>query len=170
MIYFISLCFLSFQFTLSQQIYEFKRISSTIALYMKSDTFINSIEKNLLYYYYNPNGFYIGNLALKNTKDIYYTGYLTIIVKNNNDTFTKEENITVPCDIRDLSSKNRGMALFCLNVIEFDTIELSPHENDTIIIEGYEKIKFTETETDDEGAIMKIDKKNIALFLIFLLL
>ena len=124
--------------TITTKDFDLKRTSTTYALYMKSDAYT---EKNMGLSY--PNGFYIANLENKNPEVTQGIGSLTVkIIKNGQE---NKEKVLVYCYASDLSSLNDGFGLLCDNKEEYDSIELNPQDEDSIKIEGIEKIKISDS-------------------------
>jgi hypothetical protein len=94
------------------------------------------------------NGFYIGNLALKNSNSNQLqqgaSGKLTIKITKN-DAQTNEQKFQIDCDAKDLTQYNQGIALYCLNENDYDFITISPDNSDTIKIDNADKIKISDS-------------------------
>ncbi len=143
----IFICFSLVGLTFSQTI-ELKKTESTYGLFFKSDAYANNMDKRMLDLYNKencPNGFYIGNLALKNSKKLEVaTGQLTIKITKN-DSQTNEQKYQIVCNAFDLTQYNQGIALYCLNENKYDLITISPADSDTIKIDGAETIKISDS-------------------------
>ena len=148
MLFYINICFLILSFVSSQGItiktkdYSLKRTDSTYALYMKSDEYQNNYSKKLNVDY--PNGFYIAKLENKNSELQAGFGSITIKIKKD----SSEEELLVYCLVSDLSSENEGIGMLCDNKNDYDSIELSPKEGDSVKIEEIEQIKLSNTKTE----------------------
>ena len=143
----IFICFSLVGLTFSQTI-ELKKTESTYGLFFKSDAYANNMDKNMLTYYSKekyPHGFYIGNLALKNSNKLQVAaGQLTIKITKN-DAQTNEQKFQIVCNAVDLTQYNQGIALYCLNGNDYDLITISPADSDTIKIDGADKIKISDS-------------------------
>ena len=133
--------FASTQGTISTKDFDLRRTSSTYGLYMNSDAYA---EKNLPLPFNYPNGFFIANLENKNPDVAGGFGSITVKIINN-DPQKNKEKVLVYCFASDLSSINEGFGLVCDNREEYDSIELNPQEEDSIKIEGIEKIKISDS-------------------------
>ena len=137
---------------------EFKVTESTYALYMSSDAYINNIAKLLPEKQSSANtpyGFYIGNLEKANTSPL-LAGILTIVIKKDEN----EEKIFSACAVVDLTQNRQGMALFCENQKEYDSIEFAPRDFDNIRIEGIESIKFVSSVIEGKNTETNGDSLN----------
>ena len=143
----IFICFSLVGLTFSQTI-ELKKTESTYGLFFKSEAYAKNMDQRMLASYSKdtcPNGFYIGNLALKNSNKLQVpTGQLTIKITKN-DAQTNEQKFQIDCDAKDLTQYNQGIALYCLNGIDYDLITISPDNSDTIKIDDADKIKISDS-------------------------
>ena len=143
----IFICFSLVGLTFSQTI-ELKKTESTYGLFFKSDVYAKNMDQAMLASYSEekyPHGFYIGNLALKNSKQLQVaTGKLTIKITKN-DAQTNEQKFQIDCNAYDLTQYNQGIALYCLNENKYDLITISPAYSDTIKIDGAETIKISDS-------------------------
>ena len=143
----IFICFSLVGLTFSQTI-ELKKTESTYGLFFKSDAYANNMDKRMLASYNKdiyPNGFYIGNLALKNSNKLQVpTGQLTIKITKN-DAQTNDQKFQIVCNAVDLTQYNQGIALYCLNENDYDSITISPDNSDTIKIDDADKIKISDS-------------------------
>ena len=118
----IFICFSLVGLTFSQTI-ELKKTESTYGLFFKSDVYAKNMDPAMLAYYSEekyPNGFYIGNLALKNSNPLQVAaGQLTIKITKN-DAQTNEQKFQIVCNAVDLTQYNQGIALYCLNENKYD--------------------------------------------------
>ena len=156
----------------SETNYELKRTDSSYALYMKSDEYKNNVGKNEgVSDLSTENGFYIAKLENKNSGDLTEgKGSLTITIKKN-DSQENENKATINCTVMDLSSFGQGIALFCPNNDEYDSIEFTPEDSDTIKIEGIAQIKFglsTATGNNGSPSIMENGKYMVLLLALIL--
>ena len=135
---------------------ELKKTDSTHALYFKSDAYIKNMDKNILAAYNKDNypyGFYIGKLESKSSGQLQQlTGTLGIKITKK-DAQVNEQIVSVTCSVMDLSVAGQGISLFCLNNIDYDSIEISPQTSDTISIENYSKISFTDSVPNGDSMI-----------------
>ena len=143
----IFICFSLVGLTFSQTI-ELKKTESTYGLFFKSEAYAKNMDQRMLELYSKknyPNGFYIGNLALKNSNQLQVAvGQLTIKITKN-DAQTNEQKFQIVCNAFDLTQYNQGIALYCLNENDYDLITISPADSDTIKIEDAEKIKISDS-------------------------
>ena len=143
----IFICFSLVGLTFSQTI-ELKKTESTYGLFFKSDAYANNMDQAMLAYYSKekyPHGFYIGNLALKNSKQLQVDfGQLTIKITKN-DAQTNVQKFQIVCNAVDLTQYNQGIALYCLNENKYDLITISPADSDTIKIDDADKIKISDS-------------------------
>ena len=150
----IIICFLLFSIASSAN-YELKRTDSTYVLFFKSDDYIKNMDKTILATYNKdtyPFGFYIGKLEAKSSIQPGFVGTIGIkIIKK--DAQANEQKVSVECHGMDLSAANQGITLFCLNKIDYDSIEISPQTSDTISIENYSKISFTDSVPNGDSMI-----------------
>ena len=143
----IFICFSLVGLTFSQTI-ELKKTESTYGLFFKSEAYAKNMDPRMLASYSKdtyPNGFYIGNLALKNSKQLQGdSGKLTIKITKN-DAQTNEQKFQIVCNAIDLTQYNQGIALYCLNKNDYDLITISPDNSDTIKIDDADKIKISDS-------------------------
>ena len=154
MLYSLIICFLLFSIASSANI-ELKKTDSTYALYFKSDAYINNMDKTILTEYNKdkyPYGFYIGKLEAKSSIQPGLVGTLGIKITKK-DAQVNEQIVSVTCSVMDLSVAGQGISLFCLNNIDYDSIEISPQTSDTISIENYSKISFTDSVPNGDSMI-----------------
>ena len=144
----IFICFSLVGLTFSQTI-ELKKTESTYGLFFKSDVYAKNMDQTMLASYSKekcPNGFYIGNLALNNSNQFQQgaSGKLTIKITKN-DAQTNEQKFQIVCNAFDLTQYNQGIALYCLNENDYDSITISPDNSDTIKIDDADKIKISDS-------------------------
>lgn len=145
----IFICFSLVGLTFSQTI-ELKKTESTYGLFFKSEAYAKNMDPRMLASYSEekyPHGFYIGNLALKNSNHQLQqgaSGKLTIKITKN-DAQTNEQKFQIVCNAVDLTQYNQGIALYCLNGNDYDLITISPDDSDTIKIDDADKIKISDS-------------------------
>ena len=143
----IFICFSLVGLTFSQTI-ELKKTESTYGLFFKSEAYAKNMDPRMLASYSEekyPHGFYIGNLALKNSNKLQVpTGQLTIKITKN-DAQTNQQKFQIDCNAIDLTQYNQGIALYCLNENDYDLITISPANSDTIKIDGADGVKISDS-------------------------
>ena len=102
----IFICFSLVGLTFSQTI-ELQKTESTYGLFFKSEAYAQNMDPRMLASYNKdiyPNGFYIGNLALKNSNQLQQgaSGKLTIKITKN-DAQTNEQKFQIDCNAYDLT-------------------------------------------------------------------
>ena len=150
----IIICFLLFSIASSAN-YELKRTDSTYVLFFKSDDYIKNMDKTILATYNKdtyPFGFYIGKSEAKSSIQSGLVGTFRIKITKK-DAQVNEQIVPVTCGVIDLSVAGQGISLFCLNNIDYDSIEISPQTSDTISIENYSKISFTDSVPNGDSMV-----------------
>ena len=142
---------------------EFQASDSTIAYYMDSKLFQELKKKIIISGYDYKYGFFLGKLEkITKTED---NGDLGIkVIKKNGQSVTKQAR----CTTSYYTEEGLHYVLFCNVNEEFASLTITPQAEDTIVIQGYDKIKFTTDDNiDDSSSILK--SKYIVLIVALLL-